>query len=58
MLMYDLIEYSDNYQKISASSWQHYRNEPTINSNGVVMDFTDDTDIASFKHKQKIVSHD
>ena len=26
--MYNLIEYSDNYAKISGSLWQYYRDEP------------------------------
>ena len=26
--MYNLIEYSKNYLKISGSSWNYYRNEP------------------------------
>ena len=28
--MYNLIEYGDAYSKASGSSWQYYRNEPTI----------------------------
>ena len=28
MLMYNLIEYSDNYAKTSGSLWQYYRDEP------------------------------
>ena len=28
MPMYNLIEYSDNYQKISRSLWEYYRDEP------------------------------
>ena len=31
MLMYDLIECSDNYAKTSRSLWQHYRGEPNYN---------------------------
>ena len=31
MAMYSLIEYSDNYSKTSASSWQYYRDEPNDN---------------------------
>ena len=30
MPMYNLIEYSDNYAKTSASLWQYYRDEPNI----------------------------
>ena len=31
MPMYNLIEYSDNYAKISGSLWQYYRDEPNNN---------------------------
>ena len=31
MPMYNLIEYSDNYSKISGSLWQYYRDEPNDN---------------------------
>ena len=42
--MYKLIEYSDNYAKISASLWQHYRDEPNDNL----------ADSESFRSKIKI----
>ena len=29
--MYNLIEYSDNYLKISGSLWQYYKDEPNDN---------------------------
>ena len=54
MSMYNLIEYSDNYQKTPGSLWQYYRYEPFINNNGVIIDFHDDTDNDSFKYNQKI----
>ena len=41
MPMYDLIEYSDNYSKISGSLWQYYKDEPNDNL----------TDSESFKSK-------
>ena len=31
MPMYNIIEYSDNYSKISGSLWQFYRDEPNDN---------------------------
>ena len=31
MSMYNLIEYSSNYSKISGSLWQYYRDEPNDN---------------------------
>ena len=46
MPMYNLIEYSDNYAKISGSLWQYFRDEPDDN---------DDMDESeSFKSKIKI----
>ena len=29
--MYNLIQYSDNYSKISGSMWQYYRDDPNGN---------------------------
>ena len=52
--MYNLIEYSNNYQKTPGSLWQYYRYEPFINNNGVIIDFHDDPDNDSFKYNQKI----
>ena len=31
MSMYNLIEYSDNYSKISGRLWQYYKDEPNDN---------------------------
>ena len=45
MPMYNLIEYSDNYAKISGSSWQYFRDEPDDNNI---------EDSESFKSKIKI----
>ena len=44
MPMYNLIEYSDNYSKMSGSLWQYYRYEPNDNL----------ADSESFKPKIKI----
>ena len=44
MPMYNLIEYSDNYSKISGSLWQYYKDDPNDNL----------TDSESFKSKVKI----
>ena len=44
MSMYNLIEYSDNYSKTSASLWQYYRDDPNDNI----------TQSESFKSKIKI----
>ena len=44
MPMYNLIEYSDNYSKISGSLWKYYKDDPNYNL----------TDSESFKSKVKI----
>ena len=37
MSMYNLIEYSDAYLKISGNLWQYYRDEPALNANAIEM---------------------
>ena len=44
MLMYNSIEYSNNYSKTSGSLWQYYRDEPNDNI----------TQSVSFQFKLKI----
>ena len=44
MLMYNLIEYSDNYSKASGNFWQYQRDDPK----------DDITKSESFKYKIKI----
>ena len=43
MPLYNLIEYSDNYSKISGSLWQPYRDEPALDNNNVIIDFLADS---------------
>ena len=38
MLMYNLIEYNDNFSKTSGSLWQYHRDEPALNDNGNIID--------------------
>ena len=47
MPMYNLIEYRDNYSKISRSLWQYYKDGPNDNF----------TDSESFKSKIKITGN-
>ena len=54
MPMYNLIEYSDAYSKISGSLQQYYRDEPALHNKGNIIDFLADNNSASFKFKQKI----
>ena len=37
MPMYDLKKYSDNHLETYGSLQQHYRDEPSINNNGVII---------------------
>ena len=53
MLMYNLIEYSDNCSKTSANLWQYCRDEPAVNNNGAIVDFTvDNAETNSIKMKE------
>ena len=47
MPMYNLIEYSDNYSKISGSLWQYYKDDPNNNQDNS----------ESFKYKAKITEN-
>ena len=52
MPMCNLIEHSDNYSKTSGSLWNYYRDEPFLNANGAIADFSaDDNNSASFELK-------
>ena len=53
-LMYNLIEYSDNYSKTSGSLWQYCKEIPAVNNAGNIIDFTKTTTTDSFKFKTKI----
>ena len=37
--MYSLIELSDNYSETYASLWKYYRDEPSVNNTGIIVDF-------------------
>ena len=52
MPMYNLIEYGDNYSKISGSLWQYYRDKPALGNNGNIIDsLNDNNNSISFKFK-------
>ena len=54
MLMYNLIEYSDNYSKTSGSLWQYYRDETFLDVNSAISDFpADDNNSALSKFKNR-----
>ena len=55
MPMYNLIEYSDAYSKVSRSLWQSYRDEPALHNNGNIIDFSADINNSKLlKSKQQI----
>ena len=51
MLMYNLIEYSDNYSKTSGSLWQYCKDIPAVNNNGNIVDFNGANATDSFNFK-------
>ena len=54
MPMYNLIKYSGAYLKTSGSLRQYYRDEPALNADGEILDFSADNNNTSFKVKQQI----
>ena len=51
MLMYNLIEHSDNHSRTSESLWQYYRDKLAVNDDGSIVDFPGNSDL--FKCKRK-----
>ena len=52
--MYNLIEYSDNYSKISGILGQYCRDELALDGNDAIVDFTaDNADTNLFKIKEE-----
>ena len=54
MLMYNLIEFSDNYSKTSGSLWQYCKDIPAVNNAGNIVDFDGANATDSFNFKTKI----
>ena len=54
MLMYNLIEYSDNYAKTTGSLWQYCRDIPARDNNNLIEGFTAASLTDSFNFKAKI----
>ena len=53
MGMYNLIEYSDNYSKVSGSLWKYCKDIPTVNNNGEIVNFAVNNLTDSFNFKAK-----
>ena len=56
MPMYNLIEYSGNYQDSSATLYQYKRDEQPVNNNGDIIDLTAGNS-DSFKYKIKLLGN-
>ena len=54
MPMYNLIEYSNNYSKISGSLWQYCKELPAMNNEAAIIDFNEANATYSFNFKTKI----
>ena len=54
MLMYNLIEYSDNYSKRPGSLWQYCKDIPTVDDDGNIINFNGANNTDSFNFKNKI----
>ena len=54
MPIYNLIEYSDNYAKTTASLWQYCKDIPARDANNIIEEFTEGNTTDSFKFKAKI----
>ena len=55
MPMYNLIECSDNYAKISGSLWQYCKGIPGVNNDNEAVNFTDKNVTDAFNFKVKMV---
>ena len=53
MLIYNLIEYNDNYSKTSGRLWQYCRDIPAVNNNRVIVAFDAANVTDSFNFKKK-----
>ena len=54
IVMYNLIEYSDNYSKTSGSLWQYCKEIPAVNNASNIIDFNEANANNSFNFKTKI----
>ena len=52
--MHNLIEYSDNYSKISGSLWQYCKDILSVNNNNTIVDFVENNLTDSYNFKVKI----
>ena len=55
MLMYNLIEYSDNDSKSSGSLWPYCKDIPAVDDDGAIFIFNGANDTDSLNFKSKII---
>ena len=55
MPIYNLIEYKENYSKISGSVWKYHKDEPPLNNADTIVNLDDDNTGLSLKFKEKII---
>ena len=51
MSIYNLIEYSDSYSKMSESLWQYYKDIPAVDDNSNIVIFSEANATDSFNLK-------
>ena len=54
MLMYNLIEHSENYSKTSGSLWQYCKDIPAVDNNNAIVNFAENNLTDSFNSKRKM----
>ena len=52
--MYNLIEYSDTYAKLSGSLWQYCKDIPAVDNNNAIVNFAENNLTDSFNFKAKM----
>ena len=55
MLMFNLMEYSDNFSKTSGSLWQYFKVIPAVDNNDNMVDFNGANATDSFNSKAKVI---
>ena len=54
LILYNLIEYSNNHSKTSGSLWQYCKDIPAVNNNSNIVIFNETNATDSFSSKAKV----
>ena len=57
MNLYNLLEYSDAYDRTSASLWQYCKDIPAVDNNNAILNFAENNLTDSFNFKVKLTGH-